>query len=410
MKINKPELLAPAGSFEKLKAAIRYGADAVYVGGTDFGLRTASKNFSDEQLREAVKYCHDRGKKIYVTVNIVARNEDIDKMPPYLSLLNEIRPDAIIVSDIGVMALAKQYAPDVDIHISTQANATNYLSVRQYYEMGATRVILARELSLEEIKTIRKNTPPELEIETFVHGAMCISYSGRCHLSNYMASRDGNHGACAQPCRWKYHIVEEQRPGEYFEVEEDERGAFILNSKDLNMIAHIPELIDAGIASLKIEGRVKTEYYVATVTNAYRQAIDAYCADPENYVFDERFNEEVCKVSHRAYHTGFFFEHPKETGQVYESSSYIREYEVAAVVEEDAKAGDLVSCTQRNRFVKGDTLEILSPGKGWDSFKVEELLDGDGVPIEAAPHPTMKLKIRIPYDVLAGDMLRRPKK
>ena len=409
MNIKKPELLAPAGSFDKLKAAVRYGADAVYVGGTDFGLRAASKNFSDKELSEAVKYCHERGKKLYVTVNVIARNGDIDRLPAYLSLLNEIKPDALIIADIGVMALAKEYAPDVPIHVSTQANATNYLSALQYQKLGASRIILARELSLSEIETMRGKLPPELELEAFVHGAMCISYSGRCHLSNYMAARDGNHGECAQPCRWKYFLMEEKRPGEYYEVFEEENGAFILNSKDLNMIEHIPELVKAGISSFKIEGRVKTAYYVATVVNAYRQAIDAYCDDPEGYVFDKRLLSEVCKVSHRAYHTGFFFGHPKEDGQVYESSSYIREYEVAAVVEEDAKAGGLVRCTQRNRFAAGDRLEILTPGRTDESFTVSEMYDGGRTPIEAAPHPTMELYLRIPFDVKAGDMLRRPK-
>lgn len=409
VKINKPELLAPAGSFEKLKVALRYGADAVYVGGADFGLRAASKNFSDAELSEAVKYCHERGKKIYITVNIIARNDDIDRLPGYLSLLNEIRPDALIVADIGIMALAKKYAPDIDIHISTQANATNYMSVLQYHELGASRVILARELSLNEIRKIRENTPKELELETFVHGAMCISYSGRCHLSNYMAARDGNHGECAQPCRWKYYLMEEKRPGEYYELSEDERGAFILNSKDLNMIEHVPELIEAGVTSFKIEGRVKSEYYVATVVNAYRQAIDAYCENPDGYMFDEEWGREVCKVSHRAYHTGFFFGHPKSDGQVYETSSYIREYEVAAMVEGDSDAGALAPCSQRNRFRTGDTLEILSPGRKSEAFVVEEMYDADGLSIDVAPHPTMKLSLRIPHDVKAGDMLRRCK-
>ncbi|MBQ3379644.1 MAG: U32 family peptidase [Clostridia bacterium] len=407
--MKRPELLAPAGSFEKLKAAVRYGADAVYVGGTDFGLRAASKNFSDSELKSAVEYCHERGKKLYVTVNIIARNDDIERLPAYLSLLNEIKPDALIIADIGVMSLAKKYAPDVPIHVSTQANATNYMSALEYYKLGASRVILARELSLREIKQMHEKLPKELELEAFVHGAMCISYSGRCHLSNYMAARDGNHGECAQPCRWKYFLMEEKRPGEFYEVFEEENGAFILNSKDLNMIEHIPKLIDAGISSFKIEGRVKTEYYVATVVNAYRQAIDAYCADPEGYVFDKRLLREVLKVSHRAYHTGFFFGHPKESGQVYESSSYIREYEVAAVVEKDSSAGALASCTQRNKFKKGDRLEILTPGRTGEEFTVSEMYNENGETIEAAPHPTMALSLRIPFDVKAGDMLRRQK-
>jgi putative protease len=407
--MNKPELLAPSGSFEKMKVALLYGADAVYLGGSEFGLRAASKNFNMDELSKAVEYAHKSGKKVHVTVNAIIRNEQITRLKEYLRLLNQIRPDALIIVDLGALSLAREYAPDIELHISTQANNTNYLSIAQWHKLGAKRIVLSRELTLKEIKEIRRNISPEIELEAFVHGAMCISYSGRCHLSNYMASRDANMGACAQSCRWKYFLVEEQRPDEYLPVFENDSGAFILNSKDLNMIEHIPELIDAGICSFKIEGRVKSEYYVATITNAYRQAIDAYCAHPETYEFQRRWLDEVHKVSHRQYGTGFFFGNPKQSGQAYESSVYIREYDVVAVVEENCTSDGFALCTQRNHFRVGEELELLSPGRESEPFVLQEMYDQHGNRINSAPHAVMPLRIKFPFAAQKGDMLRKAK-
>ena len=408
-KIIKPELLAPAGSFLKLKMALKYGADAVYLAGNQFGLRTASKNFDNKELRAAIEYTHSLGKKVYITINVIPHNKDIKNLPIYLKMLSKLKPDALIISDLGVLTLAKQYAPNIDIHISTQANSVNFVSVNEWHKMGAKRVILARELSLNEIKEIRRKAPKSLELEAFVHGAMCISYSGRCHLSNYMTDRDANMGECSQPCRWKYFLMEEKRQGEYFPVFEEDNGAFIMNSKDLNMIEHIPNLMNVGLTSFKIEGRVKTEYYVATVTNAYRQAIDAYCDNKKNYVFNPEWLEEVKKVSHRPYYTGFYFGNEKSQGQVYESSSYIREYDVVAMVDEDVKKQGFTLCSQRNKFSVGDELELLSPNSLSKTFTLTKLTDGNGNDIVDAPHPMMKLKMIVPFDTKKDDIIRKAK-
>ena len=330
--MKKPELLAPGGSLEKLKAAIDYGADAVYIGGEAFSLRVAAENFSLEDMKEGLKYAHDRGKKVYLTANIIAHNRDI---PKFKEFIEEIRPlgfDAVLIADPGLFGIMREMAPEIPIHVSTQANNTNYMTAEMWHKLGAERVVLGREMSFKEIEEIQANVSPELELEAFIHGAMCVSYSGRCLLSNYMTGRNSNLGACAHPCRWNYSLVEEKRPGEYFDVFENERGTFIFNSKDLCTIEHIPELVESGIASLKIEGRVKTAFYVATVVGAYRREIDRYCEDPENYVFNPAELEELCKVSHRPYTTGFYFGRPDSDAQVYETSSYIRDYELVGIV------------------------------------------------------------------------------
>lgn len=332
--MKKPELLAPAGSLEKLKTAIDYGADAVYIGGEMFSLRVAAENFSHEEMLEGLAYAHERGKKVYLTANIIPHNDDIDDFEKFIE---EIRPmgfDAVLVSDLGMFDMLRTLAPELPLHVSTQANNVNWRSAAAWHKLGASRVVLAREMSFKEIEEFQKKIPPELELEVFIHGAMCISYSGRCLLSNYMTHRDANRGACSHPCRWNYSLVEEKRPGEYMPVYENERGTFIFNSKDLCMIRHIPELIKSGVASLKIEGRVKTSYYVATVVGAYRREIDRYFADPDNYVFNEDEYIELCKVSHRPYSTGFYFGKPDEDSQVYTSSSYIRDYDLVGIVEE----------------------------------------------------------------------------
>lgn len=405
--MRKPELLAPAGDLTKLKFAIEYGADAVYIGGEEFGLRSASKNFSPKEMAEGIKYAHERGKKVYVTVNIIPHNDEIDKLEEFLSMLSKLGADALIVADLGVFSVAKRLFPNLEIHVSTQANNVNYASANTWYELGAKRVVVARELSLSEIEKIRQKIPPDMDIEAFVHGAMCISYSGRCLLSNYLTGRDSNHGECAQPCRWKYALVEMQRPGQYIPIDENESGSFIFNSKDLCMIQHIPDLINAGISSFKIEGRVKSEYYVATVVKAYRREIDRYMADPENYRFDEDSFNEVLKVSHRPYTDGFYYHKPGPDAQVYESSSYIRDYDlVAQILSYDEKTGIAV-CSQRNKFYAGDTVEILTPDGENFSQKIEWLKNEEGETIESTPHPEMIFTTKIIKPVNEFSMIRK---
>jgi len=332
--MQKVELLAPAGSLAKLKYALIYGADAVYIGGEEFSLRVAAKNFTTEEIKEGIKFAHDMGKKVYITANIIPHNKDIKEFPDFVKEVYEMGADAIIISDPGMFKIAREVAPELDVHISTQANNTNYQSAAFWHSLGAKRVILARELSFDEIKEIRDNIPSDLEIECFVHGAMCISYSGRCLLSNYMAQRDANMGACAHPCRWKYSLMEEKRPGEYMPVFENERGTYIYNSKDLCMIEYIPQIIESGITSLKVEGRVKNELYVATVIKAYRKEIDAYYNNKENYKINPENLAELEKISYRGYTTGFFNDKPKGTEQVYDRSTYIQDYQTTAVVKE----------------------------------------------------------------------------
>lgn len=404
---TKVELLAPAGNLEKLKMAIIYGADAVYLGGEEFGLRASAGNFGQEELEEGIAFAHSNGKKVYLTMNIIPHNEDFNDMPAYIRQVKDAGVDAVIFSDPGIFDLLRLEAPEMELHLSTQANNTNWRSAAFWHRMGVKRVIVARELSLSEIKEIREKVPEKLELEMFVHGSMCISYSGRCLLSNYMADRDSNRGLCAHPCRWKYHLVEEKRPGEYMPVFENERGTYIFNSKDLCLIEHIPELIDSGITSLKIEGRMKSSYYVATVIKAYREALDAYAADPRNYRFDKVWLEEMSKASHREYTTGFYLGKPTGKEQIYESGSYIREYDfVGLVTSYDAVSG-IAAIEQRNRFALGEELEIVGPRGPYHTQKVHSMKNADREDIEVAPHPQMTVYMPMDRPVEEYTMLRR---
>lgn len=403
-----PELLSPAGDMERLQSAVKYGADAVYLGGSAFGMRAAPQNFAGDTLRDAVKLAHDNNVKVYLTCNVLPRNDELSKLPAFLEEWVDCGVDAFIVTDIGVMAMAKKYAPNVDIHISTQAGIVNYAAANEFYDMGATRIVTARELSMEEIAEIRAKTNPKLEIECFVHGAMCVSFSGRCLLSNYLVGRDSNRGACAQPCRWKYHLVEESRPGEYFPIGEDTEGTYIMNARDMNMIEHIPDLVKAGVSSFKIEGRAKSAYYTAVVTNAYRAAIDGYLKNPSaDYQPEPWIVEELYKMSYREYCTGFYYGDPKDNAQIYYDGGYRREWDVVALTErcED----DLIFCAQRNRFFKGDELEVMEAGKKPYKIKVLELYDEKGEPIEAANRATMNFSMRCGVKIPAGAIIRRQK-
>ncbi len=402
----KPELLAPAGDMDSLRAAVSFGADAVYLAGKRFGMRSAPSNFTEEELEYAVNYAHENNVKVYLICNSVLRSNEIDELPEFLKMAQRLRVDALIISDLGVMSMAKIHAPDVPIHISTQAGVANYMTAKTLESMGASRVVLARELSLDEIAVLHENVSESLEIEAFVHGSMCVSFSGRCLLSNYMTGRDSNRGDCAQPCRWKYALMEEKRPGEYFPIFEDEYGAHILNSRDMCMISHIPELVRAGVTSFKIEGRAKSPYYVAVVTAAYRAAIDGYLANPsEDYVPEKWIIEELNKVSHREYSTGFYF--GNEPGQVYDNGGYVREYEVAAMVEgcEDG----YINAEQRNKIFKGDELDALPPRGKPVLLKADVLLSADGEEIESTPHPTMRYKIKSELRLPKGTYLRKRK-
>lgn len=386
-KIVKPELLAPAGNLEKLKTALTYGADAVYIGGEEFSLRVAADNFTNDEIRQGVEFAKSRDKKVYLTANIIPHNNDIDEYEKFLREVKDIGIDAVILSDLGMFDITREIAPELDIHVSTQANNVNYRSARKWYEMGAKRVILAREMSLDEISEIRERTDSNLELEAFVHGAMCISYSGRCLLSNYMSGRDSNQGACAHPCRWKYYLMEEQRPGEYMPVYENERGTFIYNSKDLCMIEHIDKLVECGLSSFKIEGRVKSEFYVATVVAAYRQAIDSYIADPQNWKFKQEWYDELKKVSHRDYTTGFYFGKPGGSEQHYASSSYIRNYDMVGTVDDFDEKSMTAKVVQKNRFFVGDEVEFLCPDGSFFTQKINEIIDENGNSIEVANRP-----------------------
>ena len=394
------ELLAPAGDMERLRMSLAYGADAVYLAGTDFGMRSFAGNFTPEELKQAVALCHSRGVAVHVTCNTMPRNGEIARMPEWLEYLQELGVDAAILADVGVLSLLKKHAPRVKAHISTQASVSNYQAAAAWYELGASRVILARELSLDEIREIRAKTPRELELEAFVHGAMCVSYSGRCLLSNYMTGRDANRGACAQPCRYQYALVEEKRPGEYFPIGEDEGGAYILNSRDMCMIDHIPELIDAGLDSLKIEGRAKSAYYAAVVTGAYRHAIDAAL---DGRPLDPVWRDEVEKVSHRPYSTGFYFGEP---GQHTSHSRYVRDWQIMAVVTSCAPDGTAL-CELRNKLSAGDELELVGPGLKPVPVTVEGLTDGDGLPIPEARKPQMPFYFRLPIQAPPLSLLRR---
>ena len=402
----KPEILAPAGSLEKLKYAVAYGADAVYLGGTDFGLRVAAAAFDRETLFNAVKYAHARGVKVYVTVNIFAHNKDIETLPRYLQELVDAEVDAVIVSDLGVFSLVRELAPRLKIHVSTQANTTNWLSARVWESMGADRIVLARELSCKEIHTIRAKTI--VELEAFVHGAMCMSYSGRCLLSNYMTGRDANRGDCAQACRWKYHLVEEKRPGEYFPFNEDDRGSYILSSRDLCLLEYLPELLSAGVTSFKIEGRVKSIHYVATITRVYRQALDECLKDPGNYQVRPEWLQEISKVSNREYTTGFFTGTRAGNPPPLESI-YRRNYTFVGVVRSYDPERGMLRIEQRNRFAAGEELEILTPGEAL-TCQVTTILDEDGNIVDSAPHPQQTVYLPWPEPLPEFSLLRRPER
>ena len=407
--MKKIELLAPAGDLEKLKMAISYGADAVYLGGEAFGLRKASKNFSLETISEGVSFAHDRGKKVYVTLNIIPHPKDLQGLEEYVTQLYNIDIDAVIVSDPGMFSIIKKTIADLEVHMSTQASITNAETINFWHKQGADRVVLARELSLEEISDIRANIDEDMELETFVHGAMCISYSGRCLLSNYMTGRDANMGDCSHACRYKYNLVEEKRPGEYFPIFEDEDGTFIMNSKDLSMIEYIPDLIKAGINSFKIEGRVKSSFYVATVIRSYRMAIDDYYKDPENYKFNEEYLAEIKKASHRDFTTGFYFGKPTEEAQVYESSTYIRGYDFVGMVLDYDEETKIATVEQRNRMFVGDEIEVFGPKEKYFTQKIEMMWDDKGQEIEVAPHPQQIVKMKMKYPVREYFLMRKSK-
>lgn len=414
--MKAPELLSPAGNFEKLKAALLYGADAVYVGGRGFGMRAAADNFSDEELYEAVKYTRERRRRLYVTVNTMPRGEEYPDLRRYLARLGEIKPDALIIADLGVLAEARRLLPHTDIHISTQANIVSPEAARAYVSLGASRLVLSRELSIGEIAAIRESLPDRVGIETFVHGSMCVSYSGRCLLSNHLTGRDANRGGCAQSCRWNYVLYEEKRPGQAIPLEEDRRGTFVMSSKDMCMIEHIPELVGAGIDSFKIEGRVKSAYYTAVTTNAYRMAIDSYTTDPAAYKFNSSLLDELSSVSHREYSTGFYF--GAGDPQLCATPGYIRDkaYYARALappdggspagLEAENSLGRLARFIQRNKLTLGSRVELLSPGRVGEAFTVGELYGEDGGSIASTPHPSMIFYTRLPRDVKPGDILR----
>jgi len=403
--MKKPELLIPAGSLDVLKTAVIYGADAVYLGGEAFGLRANAKNFTNEDMKEGITFAHDRGVKVYITANILAHNEDLPGVRAYFEELKELRPDALIISDPGVFAIARRVIPEMEIHISTQANNTNYETYLFWHGLGAKRVVSARELSLKEIREIRDHIPADMEIESFIHGAMCISYSGRCLLSNYLAGRDANQGACTHPCRWKYSIVEETRPGEVMPVYENERGTYLFNSRDLCMIEHIPEMIEAGIDSFKIEGRMKTALYVATVARTYRKALDDYHQSPALYQANLNwYRAEIGKCTYREFTTGFYFGKADASAQIYDSNTYIKNYTYLGTVE-TVRADGCGRITQKNKFSVGETIEVMKPDGQNLEVTVQAILDEDGQPMESAPHSRQLLWVDLgaaaaPYDIL----------
>ena len=405
--MRKTELLIPAGSLDTLKTAVIYGADAVYLGGEAFGLRAKAKNFTQDEIRQGIAFAHEHGVKVYITANILAHNDDLNGVEEYFKELKDICPDAVIISDPGVFAIAKQIMPEMEIHISTQANNTNYGTFLFWHQLGAKRVVTARELSLAEIKEIRSRIPEDLEIESFIHGAMCMSYSGRCLLSNYMTGRDANQGACSHPCRWKYSIVEEKRPGEYMQVYENERGTYIFNSKDLCMIEYIPEMIDAGIDSLKIEGRMKTALYAATVTRTYRKAIDDYLKDPKIYEANlDWYRSEIGKCTYREFTTGFYFGKPDSTTQIYDNNTYVKNYTYLGTVEAVDERG-YSRIEQKNKFSVGETIEVMKPdGRNLEAV-VKGIYNEEGVPQESAPHSRQILFVDLSVEMDPYDILRR---
>ena len=404
--MKKPELLVPASSLEVLKTAVRYGADAVYIGGEVFGLRAKAKNFSLEEMAEGVEFAHEHGVKVYVTANILAHNADIEPVRVYFNDLKKVKPDALIISDPAIFTIAKEVLPEMELHISTQANNTNYGTYNFWYNLGAKRVVSARELSIKEISEIRKNIPKDMEIETFVHGAMCISYSGRCLLSSFMTGRDANKGACTHPCRWKYAVVEENRPGEYMPIEENERGTYIFNSKDLCMIDHIPELVEAGIDSFKIEGRMKTALYVATVARTYRMAIDDYFESPDKYRENiPKYKKLISQCTYRQYTTGFFFGKPDETTQIYDANVYERDYVYLGIVGDETAPLEY-SLEQKNKFYTGQKIEVMKPDGRDIEVRVVSIKDEEGNEMESCPHPKQKLTINLGMELDKGDILR----
>lgn len=404
--MKKPELLAPAGNLEKLKMALMYGADAVYMGGKAFGLRAFSDNFEDIELKQGINFAHSLGKKAYITINIFPHNEDLPDLPDYIKSVAAMGADAIIVSDLGVFRIAREVAPTLPVHISTQANSVNWSTVKFWQELGASRVVLARELSLDDIKLIRDKV--DIELEAFIHGAMCISYSGRCLISNYLTGRDANRGQCAQPCRWKYHLVEESRPGVYLPVTEDERGTYIFNSKDLCLINHLPELIDSGLNSFKIEGRMKSVHYVATVVKVYREAIDSYCTSPDTFHIKQEWLDELQKVSHREYTTGFYFNKTNENDQIYTSSSYTQTHDFIGLVKEYNPETRMAVVEQRNNMKVGEEIEVTQPGEEPFIQKISQMFDAEGSSIEVAPHPQQIVAMPMAKPVKPYAMLRRP--
>lgn len=417
--MKKPELLIPASSLEVLKTAVVFGADAVYIGGEAFGLRAKAKNFTKEEMAQGIAFAHERGVKVFVTANILAHNSDLEGAREYFRELKEMKPDALIISDPGMVMIAKEECPEIEIHISTQANNTNYQTFLFWYHQGIKRVVTARELSLKEIKEIRDKIPKDMEIESFIHGAMCISYSGRCLLSNYLVGKDANQGACTHPCRWKYSIVEETRPGEYFPVFENERGTYIFNSKDLCMIEHVPEMLEAGIDSLKIEGRMKTALYVATVARTYRKAIDDFFESREKYEANmDWYKEEISKCTYRMFTTGFYFGKPDQNTQIYDNNTYVNEYiylgivknipfdELPAGITVPENAACVVRIEQRNKFCTGDKIEIMKPDGTNEEVSVLAMFDEEGNEVESAPHPKQVLYVALSQEAATYDLLR----
>lgn len=406
---KKPELLIPAGNLETLRTAVIYGADAIYIGGDMYGLRAKARNFSMEDMKDGIAFAHDHGKKVYVTANITAHNQDLEGIRKYfkeLKAFGKNKPDAFIISDPGVFTIAKEEVPEIDIHISTQANNTNYATYRFWHNQGAVRVVSAREMSMEEIATLRDNIPEDLEIETFVHGAMCIAYSGRCLLSNYFTGRDANMGECTHSCRWKYHIVEEKRPGEYLPIEENDRGTYIFNSKDLCMIEYIPEIVGAGINSLKIEGRMKTALYVATIARTYRKAIDDYFADPDLYEKNKAYYlEEVSKGINRQFTTGFFFNKPNHKDQIYDNNTYDKAYSYLGTIK--GERDGLYNLDQKNKFSLGEEIEVIKPNGETIITTVKRITDEDGNDMESCPHPKQSIYIDLGVGLATYDILRR---
>ena len=405
--MTKMELLAPAGDLEKLKIAVDYGADAVYFGGEMFSLRAGAGNLTIDEIKEGVAYAHDRNVRCHMALNVIAHNDDIEPLKAYIEQIRDIPIDAFIVSDPSVITVLKDRLPKAEIHLSTQANTTNYMTANFWHVMGVKRIVLARELTFDEIRDIRKNTPESLDLEAFVHGAMCISYSGRCLLSNFMTGRDANGGECAHPCRYKYRLEEEKRPGEYWPVDEDDRGTYIFNSKDLCMLEHIPELAASGVCSLKIEGRMKSIFYIAHVVKAYRTALDAYYADPESYVYDEAWFSEMCKASHREFTTGFYFRQPTSADQNYLTSAYTRDYSFVGLVKDYDSATGIATVEQRNKMDVGDTIEVFGPKGGFFTQKLAMMTDEEGTPVRSAPPPQQILQIKLEQPVSENYMLRK---